>query len=174
MKKLKLFIPLLIIIMVMPACQKENTFEDQVTLNKQVILDDQVAEARNPNPRPFHATIISTFLAPPQPNPGICGTGFPILHLGQSLTGNATHMGKISGTISACADVSTNPPTFTYGLATFVAANGDTLYILGFEEPYQITGGSGRFEDATGALTSTFMMLEPGVFEEIFDGEIYY
>lgn len=73
----------------------------------------------------------------------------------------ATHLGKAQGPAWAILDVT----TFTYvGAATWVAANGDSITII-FEgqflptatdgileniETIEVTGGTGRFEGATG------------------------
>ena len=172
MKKLKLFIPLLVILMVLPGCQKENTFEDRVNLKEQVILDNQVAETRNPHPRPFHASFTSTVVST-LPNPVVCGEDFPGFNLIQSLSGNATHMGNISGSISSCVI----PFVIIFnGEVTLVAANGDKLF---FEQTgpgaLEIYDGTGRFAGATGSVTSSFEIIVPGsVFASEFDGEIYY
>ena len=148
-----------------------TTPEDHVDFN----FSEAGILARKKHPVPFHATVVSTLVVfPPQPNPAACGTGLPVLHIDQTLTGNATHMGNVSGTIESCLNVSTSPPFFISGLTTMVAANGDSLFILGFEDPYTIDGGSGRFENATGTLTSTFEFISPGVFRNFFDGEIQY
>ncbi len=55
-----------------------------------------------------------------------------------------------------------------------VAANGDTLLMVGEDVPLPIDGGSGRFEDATGWVTSEFVLLEPGVFSNDMNGEVQY
>ena len=172
MKKLKLFIPLLIILMVLPACEKENTFEDQVTLNEQVIFDDQVAEARNLNLRPFHATFTSTVVSF-QPNPEVCGEDSPARNLIQSVSGKATHMGNISGSISSCVI----PKVIIFNAEiTLVAANGDELF---FERSgpgaFEINDGTGRFAGATGSVIGSFVVIVPGsVFTGQLDGRIQY
>ncbi len=164
MKKLKFFIPVLAIFMALTACQKDNiNVEEQASDYPEVL-------ALKKHPVPFHAEFISTIVAPPAPNPAICGTGFPVLHISQTLEGNATHMGEITGTISSCANISTNPPTLFNRSFTLEAANGDLLYIFEFV----ITGGTGRFEDATGSVVGSFVPLGGGQFDTVLDGEIQY
>jgi hypothetical protein len=79
-------------------------------------------------------------------------------------TGNASHLGQFELTITADVNLTTRTATGTY---LFVAANGDTLtttftgYSLPTETPgviliveeSTITGGTGRFADATGSFT---------------------
>ncbi len=75
-------------------------------------------------------------------------------------TGNATHLGRFTVT----ADW-TIGPTGGSGTSTWTAANGDELYTsftrsgvpapptITFTEIHTITGGSGRFADASGTFT---------------------
>ena len=90
--------------------------------------------------------------------------------------GEATHLGHFTTTMQFCA------AGFDYknGIGTFVAANGDELYIavpsegfighilayddslyeLQFQDPFTFTGGTGRFEGATGGgMTNSFVDL---------------
>lgn len=88
--------------------------------------------------------------------------------------GNATHLGKFITEIYFCVDLS----TFTYknGSGFFMAANGDKLffdvptagevgqimplpaphplYEFFFQDPFTFTGGTGRFEGASGGGVS--------------------
>lgn len=164
MKKLRFFFPILTIFMVFTACQKDNiNVEDQDNAYPQIL-------ALKKHPVPFHAEFISTVVPPVAPDPAVCGTGFPVVHISQTLEGNATHMGNINGTISSCANVSTSPPTLFNRSFTLVAANGDLLYIYEFV----ITGGTGRFEGATGSVVGSFVPLGGGQFDSVLDGEIQY
>jgi hypothetical protein len=168
MKKLKFFIPLLAILMALTACQKENIVEDQ-TQNQEVFKLKK-------HPVPFHAEYISTVLST-NPNPEVCdGMGAPVFNLQSTLEGTATHMGNIIGSISSCIDPTTNPATIFNGEVVFEAANGDLLYIFGGSNPLEINGGTGRFENATGWVNSTFELIgtNPLTFSETMDGEIQY
>ena len=78
-------------------------------------------------------------------------------------TGTATYLGKYTEHITMQIDLLTR---HSMGSATFTAANGDTLTatvegqatpaspgVLSIVEVYTITGGTGRFADATGSFT---------------------
>jgi hypothetical protein len=88
---------------------------------------------------------------------------FPTRFLDRTGTGNATHLGRYTEHVV----MQINLPTMSsMGAATFTAANGDTLTasvvgqatrtgptMLSIVEVYTITGGTGRFVDATGTFT---------------------
>ncbi len=155
-------------LMALTACQKDNiTVEEQNGAYPEVL-------ALKKHPVPFHAEFISTVLSA-NPNPAVCnGMGAPTFNLLQSLEGNATHMGNITGSISSCI---TPPTTIFNGEVTFEAANGDLLY---FEQTgpltFDINGGTGRFEDASGSITGGFVLIgtNPIMFSNEFNGEIQY
>jgi hypothetical protein len=88
---------------------------------------------------------------------------FPILSVNREGTGTATYLGKFTEHATFQVDVRTASAT---GTATFTAANGDTLTAsvvgqgtrtspttVSIVEVYTITGGTGRFADATGTFT---------------------
>jgi hypothetical protein len=89
---------------------------------------------------------------------------FPTRFLDRQGTGNATQLGKYTSHLTAQINLMTGHAT---GAATFTAANGDTLTttvdgqgtptttpgVLSVVEVYTITGGTGRFADATGTFT---------------------
>jgi hypothetical protein len=88
---------------------------------------------------------------------------FPTLSVTRDGTGTATYLGKYT----EHATFQVNLLTLSgVGSATFTAANGDTLTATGvgqatptspgvvsIVEVYTITGGTGRFADATGTFT---------------------
>lgn len=77
------------------------------------------------------------------------------------LEGEATHLGRFTGTAEHCSqvDFSSGATTTSDGLLTLRAANGDELSgrysgvpgELGVEEHITFTGGTGRFASATGS-----------------------
>ena len=90
---------------------------------------------------------------------------FPTRFLDREGTGNATHLGRYTEHVTMVINIPTLSST---GAATFTAANGDTLLAtvagqatrtspttLSIVEVYTITGGTGRFADATGSFTLT-------------------
>ena len=109
---------------------------------------------------------------------------FPKLTVAGSGTGNATHLGKLTMTYAAEVDLLTR---VGIGSVEFIAANGDRVFadILGQSTPtgtpnlvsiveiLTITGGTGRFEDATGSVISTRLLDQvTGNTSGSFDGTI--
>ena len=96
-----------------------------------------------------------------------CGSPVPPLVTTRS-TGTATHMGRVEANWEHCA----GPPgggLITNGELTMIAANGDELVLVyGVDEPtppqtpnsfeMDIDHGTGRFADAEGTLTVTFVV----------------
>ena len=103
------------------------------------------------------------------------------LQLSATATGVATHLGLFTRTET----VLVNPfGVFLNGTITFTAANGDELYADvagGFTAAdlstaagsYTFTGGTGRFENASGTADFAAVATETG-YDITFDGEIQY
>jgi hypothetical protein len=97
--------------------------------------------------------------------------------------GTATQLGKYTEHITMQINL---PTRHSMGDATFTAANGDTLTatvegqatpaspgVLSIVEVYSITGGTGRFADATGAFTLHSTVDQPtGISSGAFSGAI--
>jgi len=95
---------------------------------------------------------------------GPCGTSGVVLEVVG--TGHATHLGHYSGFYRECLDPATG--AVTGGTFTLTAADGDTIFgtfsgqavptddpdIANYEDPGVITGGTGRFADARGHVTT--------------------
>ena len=90
-------------------------------------------------------------------------TVFPTRFLDREGTGTATYLGRYTEQVTMMIDIPTLSST---GAATFTAANGDALTAtvagqatrtspttLSIVENYTVTGGTGRFADATGNFT---------------------
>jgi hypothetical protein len=88
---------------------------------------------------------------------------FPTILLDREGTGTATYLGRYTEHVVMQINI---PTLSSMGAATFSAANGDTLTAsvvgqatrtgptaLSILEIYTITGGTGRFADATGTFT---------------------
>lgn len=99
-------------------------------------------------------------------NPAACPLT-PFLQGTTTGSGNAMHMGKITGVATDCVTPTDSSFTFTGGLLVLTAANGDTLTaeysgsliptaaypIYTISGSYRLTGGTGRFVSATGSGT---------------------
>jgi hypothetical protein len=106
------------------------------------------------------------------------------LFVDASGSGNATHLGRFTVTYEFEVDLLTLAGN---GSAHFIAANGDSLFtevigqatptenpdVLSIAETYTITGGTGRFADATGSFTVE-RLLNAGVSSGSFDGTIVF
>ena len=112
-----------------------------------------------------------------------------------SFTGNLSHLGAISGGDVAVL-TATGPATFTYtGTDILVAANGDELFsdftgsgvftsatAVESTQVNTITGGTGRFADASGTFTITISSVivainatsETTHNTDVFNGKISY
>jgi hypothetical protein len=109
----------------------------------------------------------------------------PTMFVTATGSGEATHLGRYTVTYEVQVDLPTGTGT---GLsAQYVAANGDRLFAEGSgqatptEDPsvfvvvetFTITGGTGRFADATGNFTETRRVnIETGVTSGTIDGNI--
>lgn len=114
---------------------------------------------------PFEAnffTVLSGF----EENAGGCASPMSFLNT-QKGDGSATLIGDFTTTITFCVDIN----TFEYdnGQGSFVGSNGDEIFFEGkgqvkpsdhpeydleFQDTFTITGGTGRFEGATGTMVT--------------------
>lgn len=135
--------------------------------------------------RPFQGRIDGQFVASPTPNPTIYVGG-------ANAVGNATHVGSFSKVTSDVTDIATGE---VVGSFTMTTANGDHvtgiysgLIVFGLSPgsfswvlEATITGGTGRFSNATGEFVflaeGTFVVRDGvsyGDYTETFDGTIDY
>ncbi len=111
---------------------------------------------------------------------------FPLLFVDATGSGNASHLGRFTMTYELEVDLLTRP-FHTFGSAVFTAANGDRLFtdIVGLGTPdgdfdsvvetHTITGGTGRFEGASGSFIRIYLLnLVTGVTSGSFEGTISY
>lgn len=110
-------------------------------------------------------------------------TVFPIRSATREGTGTATYLGNFTEHMVMQINLLTMHGT---GLATFTAANGDTLSAsvdgqatrtgptqISTVEVYTVTGGTGRFADATGSFTlENALEQTTGVSSGTFNGAI--
>lgn len=123
---------------------------------------------------PFKGTVNADETVVPSP---------PTASLTRDGTGTATYLGRYTEHIVMTIHLPTLSST---GTATFTAANGDTLTAtvlgqatrtspttLSIVENYTITGGTGRFADATGNFTLNSTVDQPtGISSGTFSGVI--
>jgi len=103
-------------------------------------------------------------------------------------TGQATHLGQSVFVANATVNLTPPPPFAIAGTAVFTAANGDQFYTRfpGTSTPtgpgtsrgvlnHVITGGTGRFADATGSFTGIALVNNASPTNTVsFEGRISY
>ncbi len=147
----------------------------------------------NPKERPFTASITGTFV----PVEGTCGPSDANLVCDFDVhgEGNSTHMGTIienTDLVAQIDDFFTNAAStkgsIISGSGTLTGANGDTVEISAVagsrlddgqvNAPFNITGGTGRFEGASGLINRIGVFsVGPdfvGEFEIRYEGTITY
>ncbi|MDX1286321.1 MAG: hypothetical protein R3182_14980 [Draconibacterium sp.] len=174
---MKTFVKLLFLVAcigVIASCEKEGEIL-QNDLKSAEYGADNSGEALKVT-LPFKAEFVGTYMEGTGPN-SMCGEWDParglfwvvVINEGE---GNATHLGKFSHHFEFCADFYNGdyPGPTGHMEAWFVSANGDTLFVdvagvvldgrldhhpedvnSYFTDPWTITGGTGRFEGATGS-----------------------
>jgi hypothetical protein len=167
MKTFKLLLLVVIFSGLLAGCSK-----DDLTSNDEVQLKSAQPHSVT---LPFKAEFVNTYLDETGPDP-ICGDWNPdegqfwMMVYGEG-GGNATHLGKFTHHFEFCCDWASGiyPGPSGYMEAYFVAANGDSLFLhiegqvidgrldhhpadvnSYFTDPWEITGGTGRFEGASG------------------------
>jgi len=118
----------------------------------------------------------------------IADVQFPKLFVDGSGSGRATHLGPFTVTYELEVDLLTLPFE-TFGSSLFTAANGDSLAtditglgtptenpdVVSVVEVHTITGGTGRFADATGNFIRTYFLDRvTGVTSGSFNGTIAF
>jgi hypothetical protein len=161
MNKLSLFIPF-VLLLILSGCFKSNDFLE--------IPDDPLMENyKKAIEKPFNANLSFEIGMPDGESCDAPQSEATNVRLGFDYSGNATHMGAITGSFSHCID-NIFPPAYAYnGIGLWIAANGAEVYFeydlsiyIDFNTfqstvtgPYTITGGTGRFANASGSGTIT-------------------
>jgi hypothetical protein len=125
-----------------------------------LLLVPVASAGRGGSERPFQATLVgSVHWEYPGASPSNC-TAVTTLSEG---TGQATHLGRVTAAWSHCP---TEPDYVMDGRVTLTAASGDHVYGTydyqpgsGEVSPVVVTGGTGRFSEATGTLTLTYWVI---------------
>ncbi len=153
--KTLLLLPLLLLAVF--SCQEESFFEEVSTQEADAAQLPAEASSVQRQQRPFSGqfeTISLPLSAPPLLQQKITGSG------------HASHLGKSTFEAFSTVNFAQQPPFHLAGTATMVAANGDMIYstFTGTSVPRQdgkllvtvhhiISGGTGRFEHASGHYT---------------------
>ena len=134
------------------SCKKDVILEKEA--NENPVLAAKVSKEQD---RPFKGSFTTTseILQPA-----------PVLKTRITGTGNVSQLGKTSFVALSTLNFTTQPPFILGGTATFTAANGDEIYtsftgtstpagegMLNVVMTHTITGGTGRFLNATGSFT---------------------
>ena len=141
---------------VLAACSGPTSPTGASSATAGVLLSGESGSGRRPSQSqavPFKGTIEGTQSVTP--------LAFPFLAVNGSATGNATYLGVFTAHFPHTVNVTTRIGVGTYA---FTAANGDTLTadfsgqatqtgVVLIEEHATVTGGTGRFEGATGTFT---------------------
>jgi hypothetical protein len=150
-------------------CSKES---DDITPSSSTSVTAKTQAAR---PRPFEATLNAAVDVNSQNPPTACSGDAPFVAPDFVLSGDADHMGNLNGTLhhDACNLSLANIPMLltTSVSGHIVAANGDLINYSGNDVvdvtafvtqtgttgsitgTWTVTGGTGRFEGATGSFT---------------------
>lgn len=170
MKKISIFA---MAIMLFTACKKEVSSDPMMQAELVSISNAQNAKATSPMKIDFYSSVN---LASPNLTCTLPGVPFGIANSGYFLHGNATHLGLINAETSIGLDGSCNLNGTTFILFTttggqIVAANGDKITYTGNDAIdlnniifnggttaaitglWTITGGTGRFNGATGSFS---------------------
>lgn len=118
-----------------------------------------------------------------------CG-GLPVLYAIMIGEGKMSHLGTMTTSMTFCMNIETGE--YYDAECTFVAANGDELYgviPLGycvpnegdnsdyyqgkFDDPLYFTGGTGRFEGATGEVTTNAWIHDPTPDDEVWHTDFF-
>lgn len=160
------------------SCEKDVLFEHQDFLTTQEMDKAQFGRDGGFVSVPFKLTGYTELLGRSGPNLGGCGGDFCFLnlqggkavasHLGEDVVLNFTFCVKVPEVAGGCAGVEPYLPLeYNNATGTMVADNGDELYLelrgtgyliptqkpgynVEFQDTFDFTGGTGRFDGASG------------------------
>lgn len=141
------------------SCQKEDISSAEDRQNALAVSANRLKESKMSEAGvPFKASY-TTIVVPVQPPPNL------VQHV--SGTGIASHLGKSTFNAISNVTVSPTPPFTVTGTRTITAANGDQIFttfsgtstpivngLNGADLQETITGGTGRFANASGSFIS--------------------
>ncbi len=152
-------------VLLFSSCQKDEFQELQANSQKQDLLNSSQKQNKPQKTVPFKADFTATQEVIQAPAPGT-----PLIFLATG-TGKASHMGKTAFEAHVTIDDSGPPPILAIATWTLTAANGDKIFMNSIAIvggggsdangnivstlTNTITGGTGRFADASGTLTGS-------------------
>ena len=96
--------------------------------------------------------------------------------IGADFSGNFTHLGKFQGVVDLVASTAVwtaaNGDTITNQTISFVLVKEVTPGVFRYEQTLVITGGTGRFANATGSATATGLINMAGAYDGKLTGRI--
>jgi hypothetical protein len=179
MKKLKnmktyaFLLPIVAMVITFTSCEEKFTHEEQQLLVSKSMITEQKKAV------PFKGEYTTT---------GNILVGPPLVKQEITGYGQSSHLGKSTFVAYSTVNLSTPPPFQVSGTAIFTAANGDAFYtsVTGTAMPNGqgannvvinsiITGGTGRFKNATGSFVGSTVAV-PGHTEGVitYEGTISY
>jgi hypothetical protein len=173
MKMWAFLLPIVAVVITFTSCEEEFTQEEQQLL----VSKSMNKEQKKAVPIKGEYTTTGNILVGP-----------PIVQQEITGFGQSSHLGKSTFVAYSTLNLTTPPPFQLSGTATFTSANGDAFYtsFTGTATPngqgannvvmtHTITGGTGRFESATGSFVGSTVAV-PGHTEGVitYEGTISY
>ncbi len=160
------------------SCKKEQVINNPQSVEAAKVAENNSGLAKRKMEVPFKGNLkvtIQVLQGPPVINQIISGTG------------NATHLGNLAFRADVWVNVTTGEPFQVIGTATFTAANGDQFFTIvsGVSTPtskdgiiakitHTITGGTGRFQNASGTLYAVSTAGTNGTADVNINGQISF
>ena len=160
---------LMIVLALISGCNNEDVFElDNAAAKQEVTLKKEVTSSKTIT-LGFNLVFKGTYEYQ-GPDEAKCGSFPPMVNVVNIGEGTGTHFGKVTSHFDFCVDITDSSYPNDFEEAYFMDENGDKLFVyvegfvLGgrvpgmpsfatsyFKDPFTITGGTGRFEGATGS-----------------------
>ncbi len=121
-----------------------------------LLLVPTASAAQGGTDRPFHTTLVGSIH---WESPGVSKSNCAVVTTLGEGTGEAIHLGRVTVAWSHCP---AEPDYIMDGQMILTAANGDQLYGTYDHDNLSsitVTGGTGRFSDATGSLVNNFVVV---------------
>lgn len=160
--------PLLFVLTLILGCNNEDVFELDNVISKQEVTSKKDVTSSKTITLGFNLVFTGTYVYQ-GPDDAKCSPFPPLVNVVNIGEGTGTHFGKVTSHFDFCVDITDSSYPNGFEEAYFEDENGDKLFVyvegfvLGgrvsgmpsfatsyFKDPFTITGGTGRFEGATG------------------------